>query len=87
MQEPLYLKKFKQLSSKFIKILKLDKIDTHESLTFLHRNYKIHPSEIITLTALFIILIILLLDGFNFIASIVCFLIPLLHCLTKMGGI
>ena len=87
MHEPIYLKKFRQISTRFIKSIKLDKIDSHESLTFLHRNFNVHPSEVITMAVFFILFIILMLDGFNFIASVVCFLLPLVDCLAKIGGV
>lgn len=35
---------FKELSAKYVKAIQLDKLDRHDSLTFLHRNYKVHPS-------------------------------------------
>lgn len=78
--------KFQQLSTRLLRILKLEKIDQHESLTFLHKNYKIHPSEVITLATLLVILVILILDGFNIIASVVCFLYPLFKCLESLAA-
>lgn len=78
-------RKFKELSAKYVKAIQLDKLDRHDSLTFLHRNYKVHPSELITLMSVFVVLVVLLLDGCNLIASVVCFLLPLVQCLVKMG--
>ena len=37
-------KQFKEFSHKVAKTLQLEKIDRHESLTFLHKNYNIYPS-------------------------------------------
>jgi len=44
MSELPLLQKVKQLSHKLMKVINLEKIDQHDSLTFLYKNYKIHPS-------------------------------------------
>lgn len=69
-----------------MKILKLEKIDQHDSLTFLYKNYGINPSEVITIIVIFITLLVLILDGFNIIASILCFLLPMVRCLGELGA-
>jgi hypothetical protein len=86
MSEPAYVKQFKQLSSRYMRAVRLEKIDQHESLTFLHRNYNVYPSEIITLLTFLFILAVLVLDGFNIVAAVVGFLLPLLQCLGKLGS-
>lgn len=78
--------KFKQLSARFLKLLRLEKIDQHESLTFLYKNYNIRPSEVITTIAILLLAIVLVLDGFNLIASVVCFLFPLFRCLEILAA-
>jgi len=44
MSELSVLDKLKLIPNKLMKILNLEKIDQHDSLTFLYKNYKIHPS-------------------------------------------
>ena len=86
MHDSMLTKKYKELSQKYIKALQLEKIDHQESLTFLHRNYGVNPSEIISAVTLFFVLVVLLLDGFNIVASVLCFLLPLFQCLRKIGS-
>lgn len=69
-----------------MKLLKLERIDHHDSLTFLYKNYGVQPSEVITILVIFIALLILILDGFNIISSILCFLLPMVRCLGEMGA-
>jgi hypothetical protein len=73
--------KLKLISIKLMKILSLEKIDQHDSLTFLYKNYRIHPSELITAVLALIVVVVMALDGCNIIASLLCFVLPLAHCL------
>ena len=52
---------------------------------FLYKNYKIHPSELITAIVALIALIVMVLDGCNIIASFVCFILPLAGCLKELA--
>lgn len=81
MSELSALDKLKQIPNKLMKILNLEKIDQHDSLTFLYKNYRVHPSELITAVLALIVVVVMALDGCNIIASFVCFVLPLANCL------
>jgi len=63
---------------KFAKKLSLEKIDEYESLGFLEKNYNVKPSHIVSIILCLGIVTILVIDGTNIIASVACFLVPLL---------
>jgi len=44
MPELSLLDRIKELPTQLTKLLNLQKIDNHESLAFLYKNYRVHPS-------------------------------------------
>ena len=52
----------------------------------MYKNYRIHPSELITAVLALIVVVVMALDGCNIIASFVCFVLPLANCLRELAA-
>ena len=58
------------------KILKLEKLDQNESLSFIETKTKVKPSVIALALIVFITIIIMIAEASAFIVAVCCFLIP-----------
>jgi hypothetical protein len=67
-----------------IALVGLEHIDHHESFTFLQRNYRVRPSEIICFIVIVLVLTLMFLDFYGLISSIVCFLLPVMRCYEQL---
>lgn len=76
---------YETLKDKLLALLHIQDIDNNESLSFLHRNYNTRPSDLIAGCLITLLLLLLLLDGCNLLASLFCFLLPLTRCIQELA--
>jgi hypothetical protein len=85
MSEASLKEKFDAFRQKLLTVLRLQDIDDNESLSFLQRNYNIRASEIVMGVLVLLMAVLLLVDGCNLLASVLCFLLPLSRCMEELA--